>query len=97
MDPSKASTCTSCTFSEDFSNYWTASLYFKARNGTFKRVPQMNNLGLSTNAGVTVYYIPPYDGKTKVTAPKPVRDRICMATCHCKLLLLANSHQRASV
>lgn len=73
-DPPKKSTCTSCTFSEDFSNYWTANLYFKARNGTFKRVPQMVNLGLQgKNGGLTVYYIPPYDGKTKVTAFKPVR------------------------
>lgn len=32
--------CTTCAFSEDFSNYWTANLYFKARNGTYKRVPQ---------------------------------------------------------
>jgi hypothetical protein len=72
-DPSQKSTCTSCTYSEDFSNYWTANLFYKAKNGTFKRVPQMVNLGLSTtNGGVTVYYIPPYDGKTKVTAPKPV-------------------------
>ncbi len=72
-DPPKQSTCTSCTFSEDFSNYWTASLFFKARNGTFKRVPQMTNLGLrGKNGGLTVYYIPPYDGKTKVTAFKPV-------------------------
>jgi hypothetical protein len=72
-DPSKRSNCTSCTFAEDFSNYWTASLYFKARNGTFKRVPQMTNLGLrGKNGGLTVYYIPPYDGKTKVTAFKPV-------------------------
>jgi len=71
-DPAKESTCTSCTFSEDFSNYWTANLYFQARNGSFKRVPQMVNLGLSGREGVTVYYIPPYDGKTKVTAFKPV-------------------------
>jgi hypothetical protein len=35
------STCTTCQFSEDFSNYWTAVLYYKAKNGTFKRVPQM--------------------------------------------------------
>lgn len=67
-DPSNKSTCTSCTFSEDFSNYWTANLYFQARNGSFKRVPQMVNLGLEGNEGITVYYIPPYDGKTKVTA-----------------------------
>ncbi|KAF4633990.1 hypothetical protein G7Y89_g4122 [Cudoniella acicularis] len=71
-DPPSLSTCTSCTFSEDFSNYWTANLYFRARNGTFKRVPQMTNLGLKgKNGGLTVYYIPPYDGKTKVTAFKP--------------------------
>ncbi|RDL36013.1 uncharacterized protein BP5553_06625 [Venustampulla echinocandica] len=37
------STCTSCTFSEDFSNHCTAALYFRARNGTFKRVPLMGN------------------------------------------------------
>lgn len=51
MDPAthdlvEQSTCTSCTFSEDFSNYWTAVLYFKARNGTYKRVPQFPNVGL---------------------------------------------------
>ncbi|KAI5855556.1 hypothetical protein GGS23DRAFT_608143 [Durotheca rogersii] len=68
--PSK-STCTTCSFSEDFSNYWTANLYFKARNGTYKRVKQMVNLGLQGEEGVTVYYIPPYDGRTKVTAFKP--------------------------
>lgn len=70
-DPSKLSTCTSCTFLDDFSNYWTANLYFRARNGSYKRVPQMVNLGLQGNEGITVYYIPPYDGKTKVTAFKP--------------------------
>ena len=32
------STCTSCTFSEDFSNYWTAVMYFKHTNGSFTRV-----------------------------------------------------------
>lgn len=66
------SSCTSCTFSEDFSNYWTAVLYFRARNGTYKRVPQMANQGLTQQGGLTVYYIPPYDGKSKVTAFKPV-------------------------
>ena len=67
-DPSVESTCTSCTFSEDFSNYWTANLYFRARNGSYKRVPQLVNLGLEGREGITVYYIPPYDGVTKVTA-----------------------------
>ncbi len=72
-DPSAKSTCTTCTFSEDFSNYWTANIYFRAKNGSYKRVPQMVNLGLKGSQGVTVYYIPPYDGKTTVTAFKPVR------------------------
>ncbi|KAH9905853.1 hypothetical protein F4778DRAFT_802291 [Xylariomycetidae sp. FL2044] len=63
-DPSAESTCTTCSFSEDFSNYWTANLYFKARNGTYKRVKQMVNLGLQGEEGVTVWY-------TTVTAFKP--------------------------
>lgn len=69
--PSRSS-CTSCTFSEDFSNYWTAALYYRARNGTFKRVEQFPNGGLTQNGGITVYYIPPYDGVSNVTAFKPV-------------------------
>ncbi|KAF2824445.1 hypothetical protein CC86DRAFT_421016 [Ophiobolus disseminans] len=66
-----ASTCTSCTFSEDFSNYWTAVLYFKARNGTFTRVPQFVSDGLQGNAGITVYYIPSTTNATQVSAFKP--------------------------
>ncbi|KAF2792482.1 hypothetical protein K505DRAFT_246579 [Melanomma pulvis-pyrius CBS 109.77] len=65
------STCTSCTFAEDFSNYWTAALYYRARNGTYKRVQQFENGGLKQNQGMTVYYIPPYDGVSNVTAFKP--------------------------
>ncbi|KAF2175939.1 hypothetical protein K469DRAFT_608896 [Zopfia rhizophila CBS 207.26] len=73
MDPNielpESSTCTSCTFTEDFSNYWTAVLYFRARNGTYKRVPTFANQYLEpANGGITVYYIPPYDNKTPVTA-----------------------------
>jgi len=86
-DPAAKSSCTSCTFSEDFSNYWTANLYFKARNGTFKRVLQMTNLGLrGKNGGLTVYYIPPYDGKTKVTAFKPVGPNLTLLSTHRRLL-----------
>jgi hypothetical protein len=70
-DVVQSSTCTSCTFSEDFSNYWTAVLYFKARNGTFIRVPQIPSQGLKANGGTTVYYIPAADKKTQVTAFKP--------------------------
>ncbi|KAI1175608.1 hypothetical protein F4777DRAFT_598487 [Nemania sp. FL0916] len=70
-DPPTVSSCTSCTYSEDFSNYWTANLYFKARNGSYKRVPQFTNLGLGVQAGVTVYYIRGYQPTAKVTAFPP--------------------------
>ncbi len=39
-DVLSTATFTSCEFAEDFSNYWTANLYFKARNGSYKRVTQ---------------------------------------------------------
>lgn len=55
------------------SNYWTAALYFRAKNGTYKRVQQFENIGLRQRGGMTVYYIPPYDGVSSVTAFKPVR------------------------
>ncbi|KAK3392693.1 hypothetical protein B0H63DRAFT_504766 [Podospora didyma] len=70
-DPVKTSSCTSCTFAEDFSNYWTAVLFFRARNGTFKRVPQFVSQGVQGFGGILVYYIPPYDGVSNVTAFKP--------------------------
>ena len=79
MDPKKdmpgESTCTTCSFSEDFSNYWTAVLYFRARNGTFKRVPQISQISGATG-GITVYYMADalYETtqKSKVTAFQPV-------------------------
>ena len=71
-DPPEASSCTSCTYSEDFSNYWTMSAYFKAKNGSYKRVPQVANLGLGVQAGMTVYYIRGYQAAARVTAFKPV-------------------------
>ncbi|KAI2473130.1 hypothetical protein F4781DRAFT_380651 [Annulohypoxylon bovei var. microspora] len=68
--PSEA-TCTTCTFADDTSNYWTAILYFRARNGTYKRVQQMPNSGFeSAKGGMTVYYTPSYNN-AKVTAFKP--------------------------
>jgi len=70
-------TCTTCFFSEDFSNYWTAVLYFKARNGTFHRVPIYDNADLEGNlqGGMTVYYTQQdfnSNGNQKITAFKPV-------------------------
>ncbi|KAK0633894.1 hypothetical protein B0T14DRAFT_401061, partial [Immersiella caudata] len=32
-NPGKLSTCTSCTMTDDFTNYWTAIICFQARNG----------------------------------------------------------------
>ncbi|KAF2115950.1 hypothetical protein BDV96DRAFT_612513 [Lophiotrema nucula] len=69
-DISKEATCTTCHFSQDFSNYWTANLYFKARNGTYKRIPQRENqFEEGDNAGITLYYTSP--GPNVTTAFKP--------------------------
>jgi hypothetical protein len=62
------STCTTCKFKEDASNYWTAVLYFKHQNGSYIRVPQMaNQFTGSPNGGMTVYYIQPSNNQ-KVTS-----------------------------
>jgi len=75
-DVSKIATCTTCGPADDFSNYWTANVYFKARNGTYKRVPQVPNRFLfndrfttQIDGGIVVYYIAPK--KNTVTAFKP--------------------------
>ncbi|KAF2851065.1 hypothetical protein T440DRAFT_449771 [Plenodomus tracheiphilus IPT5] len=75
-DPAKLSTCTTCQPADDFSNYWTASLYFRARNGTYKRVPQKANSGFEgQNGGMTVYYmqnqLADYQQQAKVKAFQP--------------------------
>lgn len=62
------SPCTSCTFTQDFSNYWTAVLFFRAKNGTFHRVPQALSEGLRGAGGITVYYIPSARNETRVAA-----------------------------
>jgi hypothetical protein len=77
LDPAKTSTCTTCQPADDFSNYWTAPIYFKARNGTYKRVPQKGNSGFEgQNGGMTVYYmqnqLADFQQASKVTAFKPV-------------------------
>ena len=71
-DLASRSTCTSCSFAQDKSNYWTAVMFFKAKNGTYHRVPQVGNGGpqgkLVNKGGLDVYYIP----SGKVTAFKAV-------------------------
>ncbi|OIW22867.1 hypothetical protein CONLIGDRAFT_650300 [Coniochaeta ligniaria NRRL 30616] len=52
-------TCTTCQMAEDFSNYWTAVMYFKhPTNGSYHRVPVINNAALAqgTTGGITIYY-----------------------------------------
>jgi uncharacterized protein DUF1996 len=76
MDPTKGelatvATCTTCTFAEDLSNYWTAVLFFRGRNGSFISVPQVPNVGFNNaKGGMTIHYTPSYQGG-KVTAFKP--------------------------
>lgn len=80
MDPASGdiaelATCTSCQFSENFSNYWTAVLFFRARNGSYHRVPQVPNVGFEgANGGMTVYYMQDglanFQQTSKVTAFK---------------------------
>ena len=56
--------CTTCAYTEDFSNYWTALLYFRHENGSYKRVPQYPNAQLGyeghdapdIRGGMTIYY-----------------------------------------
>lgn len=73
VDISTTSTCTTCEFSEDFSNYWTAVLYFRAQNGTYRRVPLTGNIGFEqASGGMTVYYTNSIRGNSEVTAFQPV-------------------------
>ncbi|KAF2645572.1 hypothetical protein P280DRAFT_531785 [Massarina eburnea CBS 473.64] len=61
-DVGERASCTTCQMAEDFSNYWTAVLYFKhPTNGSYHRVPVLPVqplLGGSQGAsgGLTVYY-----------------------------------------
>jgi len=69
--PSTAS-CTTCTFSEDFSNYWTAVLFFRAQNGSYHRVPLKPNVGFeAATGGQTVYYSAAVGKGATTTAFKP--------------------------
>jgi hypothetical protein len=60
--------------SEDFSNYWTAVMYFKhPTNGSYHRVPVVNNAALAsgTTGGITVYYTQ-YDLSRDNLAQQPI-------------------------
>lgn len=57
MDPNNdlpsLATCTTCTFKEDLSNYWTAVLFFRFPNGTLKRVRPLPLRNLSIDMAIT--------------------------------------------
>ncbi|KAJ2911675.1 hypothetical protein MD484_g8740, partial [Candolleomyces efflorescens] len=85
MDPrdgdiGETATCTTCRFKEDNSNYWTMVMYFKHRNGSFIRVPQIANENTGTpDGGMTIYYIEPRSptkNLTVTTFPKGFRMRV---------------------
>ena len=69
-DPAERSTCTTCTFTDDFSNYWTATMFFRARNGTYRRVKQLGALyhEEARGGGITIYYLPPRKDYSGVVA-----------------------------
>ncbi|KAI1333849.1 hypothetical protein F5Y15DRAFT_322246 [Xylariaceae sp. FL0016] len=71
--------CTTCPFSEDFSNYWTAVMYFRHSNGSYHRVPIYPNAAIGDGTepvvgGMTIYYTQEdfeTNGNQKITAFKP--------------------------
>ncbi len=82
-DIGERGSCTTCTFTEDFSNYWTAVMFFRAENGSYKRVNIMENAALPNGiaGGMTVYYTQQdfnSNGNQKITSFKPVSGRCGM-------------------
>ncbi|KAK4249200.1 hypothetical protein C7999DRAFT_30252 [Corynascus novoguineensis] len=67
-DPAERSSCTTCTFTDDFSNYWTPAMYFRARNGSYKRVEQLGALfhEEARGGGMTIYYFPRFMEPEKI-------------------------------
>ena len=75
-DVGERGACTTCTFSEDFSNYWTAVMFFKHKNGSYHKVDIVQNTALPNgiNGGMTVYYTQQdfsSNGNQKITSFKP--------------------------
>jgi len=54
-DLTQQSTCTTCVVTKDLSNYWTPTVYFHARNGSFLKVRQLG--------GASIYYQQRHDLK----------------------------------
>ena len=67
-----------CVFLTRDSNYWTAAMYFKHTNGSYKRVSIMQNAALPNgiNGGMTIYYTQQdfnTNGNQKITSFPKVR------------------------
>jgi len=98
LDPARDSACTSCTYAQDFSNYWTASLYFRSpENGSYRMVPQQHNfVGLDgerhpqNGGGITVYYMtafgPGAGSQRVITAFRPVSLCVSLLFRFCLIL-----------
>ena len=88
-DIGEQATCTTCQMAEDFSNYWTAVMYFKdPKNGTYHRVPVVNNAALAagTVGGITVYYTQ-HDFSTDDIKRTPIKAFQPVSLLYVKLLL----------
>ena len=75
-EQARNASCSSCPITQDLSNYWTPVLYYKARDGTFTKVPQAGDSDTAgTNGGMTVYYLqrPGYDGEPLLAFPEGFR------------------------
>ncbi|KAK4185502.1 hypothetical protein QBC35DRAFT_465555 [Podospora australis] len=71
-DPAAQSTCTTCTFADDFSNYWTGSLFFRSREGKYKKVKQLGVLYFEkARGGMKIYYFAHINHQTKMRAFPP--------------------------
>lgn len=73
------------------------ALYFRAQNGTFRRVPQKGNVGFEgQKGGMTVYYmqnqLADYAQKSKVKAFQPV----CRDLANSENEAIKADHNRAS-
>jgi hypothetical protein len=92
-DVGERATCTTCEMSEDFSNYWTAVLYFKhPTNGSYKRVPVVNNAALAagTTGGMTIYYTQ-FDFSKDNLKQQPIKAFPPVSCTHCLSKLVIKS------
>jgi len=97
-DIGEKGTCTTCAYTEDFSNYWTAVMYFRHENGSYKRVPQYPNAQLGyegqnntkIKGGMTIYYTQKdfdSNGDQYITAFPPVSSYLILSAQHLTIVV----------